>query len=296
MSLNRSLITVVSLALLSVCCTHNIEDRFHDGSITSLSDSLFVVHSVGAYTDDQLSVIYPQEAYVVFDWSQADNLSIIIKYSWHQDRSGFMAEIPIVNYVGSRDDFRVSDEERFEAHCKSWDSSNVKESTIPVTIKSSFRKSADGVTISFVLTPSDNTIFPVLKISDVSTSRIDYERTGGDIVDFFEMLFVFTNELDSPVTIQWDKVLFEPIQLAPKTSKTIFGDESFVLKGLVAFPTDRQNYPACVIVDGHSEEIDFFNEACFSKDNVSEFSLYSGEIEDLSYPVYYFTIPQTLFN
>jgi len=299
-SIKTKLSFILVVALTSVFCTHTIADIPADGNkAVDGNDSLYVVHSVGAFANDRLGEIYPQEASVVFDWTDADNVSIIIKYSWRQGSSGFWAEIPNVSVTGSRDDFKISEKDSFEAHCKIWDSSNVEEKTIPITINSSIKKSDEGVKFSFVLTPSDNRVFPVLKISEVSTKRVHYERTGGDIVEFPSRWFVFSNDLDSSVTVQWNRVLTSPLELDSKASRTFYPYEvsvNYILDYLIDTPEERQSYPAIVTAQGVSKEIDFFAVDFYSKEDVSEFRLASGEIEAVGYTVYSFAVTSALLD
>lgn len=298
MGRTKNTITIVAAALSFLCCT-NVIDRYPTSADKSLTDTLFVVSSFGAFSNDKLGEIYPQESYVVLDWSSTDIVSIRIKYSWHHDSSGFIAEIPNVKVVGSRDDFLILDEGGYEAQCKCWYSNTVKESSIQITIKSSLHRSSDDVTASFFLTPSDNSMFPELEIWDVRSNRVEYDRTGGDIVEYPLLRCVFTNELDCPITILWEQVLSSSIEIDSRASITLFSNLeplSPLLSSMIDFPAERQNYPATVIANDKSVVFDFFEDSVFSIDNISEFRLDSGEIESVSYKVAYFSVTQLLFN
>lgn len=287
---------IVAIAISCVFCTRTPQE--FSSNEEYLIDSLYVATSVGAFNNDRLVKIYPQDAYIALNWLSTDKVSLTIKYSWRNDRSGFMTEIPDIKVIGTRDDFYTT-EDLYEAHCECWESRIIRESNTTMSVSFSFKHSAEGVIASLVLTPSDKSVFPVLKISKVSTHRINFERVGGSIVEYIFEYYTFNNKLDVPVSIQWDHILYEPIEVDPRMSKSFDPGSaaiSYFIESLIRNPMDRPSYPAIVTANGKSVEYDFFAKGCFSKEDLLDFHLDSGEIEAVDYTKYSFTVTQDYFN
>ena len=277
----KRLLFLAIVATTCIYCNKNSSTDF-DTDNTTFPDTLFVAYSVGAFKYDRLEVLYPTDAYVVFDRSSSDKVSISIFYSWGSlGRAGFKTVIPEVDITGMHDDFRIS-AAGVAAETRTWNFTWEKESSVLVDVQCSFREVLGEEALSLVVTPKDNDYSPVIKIARVSDKKVEYH--GGDQVDPFFERAVFNNELDVPVSVLWGFLPNGQLKLDAHSSSTVHEDFSFSHHSL-----------AYLEIDETKTEIDFWADGRYSSNSVIECSLAGGELSSYDVTEYVFNITPELY-
>ena len=286
----KNIVLLSILACLCVCCSKNANNNsIPDSNEISVSDTMFVAYSVGAYAKDRLEILYPKNAFILFKAGDNEDVSVTVKYSWGNNAThGFVAEIPSIGKVDLSTDFSFL-KEGVVAKCKTWSGQWEKETEdITLEINCSFKKESGEDALSLVITPSDNRYFPLLKISKVSNQKVDYSR-GGAIVEVEDTeSYVFHNELDTQVSIN----IFSynvAIELDAHQSKTV---ESDSFPGL--FSEEESN--AKLVIDESEYTVHLCSPEIYSSDSSKECTLAGGELYVYSVLVRDFTITPDLYE
>lgn len=282
--LKNALAIVLFMFTVHCCSLNNNTEK------SSYPKTLFITSSCGAFNDEKNTTLQPENAYVIIDSVSSGLISMSICYFWHNDQSGFFADIPVVGITGSNDDFSIS-AKGIAARCKTiWRSENKEFQNITFDVTGHYKQSSEDVALNIIVTPSDNTIFPYLEILEVSADNKQNEEWRAE-TEWPLSKLVFNNQMDIPVIIRWDAI-------------SDAQDESLTLKANALtskwclYYTYPNEFPvATLIIDKHEFEINLFAEERYSMEQRSQYDIDDvGGLDKHSFFNYTFNIVPELFQ
>lgn len=279
--MKNSIIYLLFILSLFVSCV-KVDDN---SSLFKQSETLYITSSKGAFNGESLRGFQPLDAYITISWESANTVSMHLYYSWSQKNIELLADIPNIKTNGSKKVFSISEVD-IPAKCTThfFNRETGLDQEITLDIEGAYDSTGEDVSFTLSVTPSDNTVFPCIKIDKVSSQKTELKE-GGAIIEWPFARYCFDNQMDTPIIIKWDGVV-ESLTVEAKTLQYCWSYDA----------DDAINpNPAILIKDGQEFKV-AFSEMKYTQESLSVFHVDSGTIDRHGFEQYTFSITPALFE
>ncbi len=268
---------LIVFAILSVVCTCCSKQFIKDDA----QRTLYITSSEGAFNGDNTETLRPNEAYASINYLSKNSISLFIYYSWG-DLNVIIIDIPRIKITGSANNFTILQKGVGAKYTMSL--AKIKEQDITVDISGHFankgNKQGEIVPLSFILTPSDNTICPWLEIKEVSLSPVNL-IPGGAISDWPDSQIRFNNNLDVQITLE-----------SVGSRKKVKAGESTTMYFSSPYYASLSSIKTALTVEGKKYELYFFAGGQYTEEKHIDYLFVSGRPDTHCYTEYTIDINQ----